>query len=56
MMKLIKYILIFFLLAYLINLSVHLLLEVWGYLVLIFGAIVGGWLMVRIIRYKKDWR
>ncbi|WP_194734560.1 hypothetical protein [Streptococcus suis] len=55
-MKLIKYVLIFFLLAYLINLSVYLLLEVWGYLALIFGAIVGGWLIVRAIIYKKDWR
>ena len=56
MKKLIKYILIFCLLAWLINQAVYLLLEVWCYLALILGGVIGGWLVVRIIRYKKDWR
>lgn len=55
MKKLMSYILGFVTCAWLINWAVKLLMEVWGFLVLMTAVIFIGWLTFRIIK-TKDWR
>lgn len=55
MKKLMSYILGFVACAWLINLAVKLLMEVWWFLVLMAAVIFIGWFAFRIIK-SKDWR
>lgn len=55
MKKLMAYILRFVACAWLINWAVKLLMEVWGFLVLMTAVIFIGWFAFWIIK-SKDWR
>jgi hypothetical protein len=56
MKKIIKLILLFFLLAFLVNRAVLWLVEIWTYLLV--GGLAGltGYLLYQYLKYKKDWR